>query len=81
MLSATDSVLVSVLTSALVDAPLYRLKVEPNPANGLKATSQVMVDKIVAMPRQKCGRAIGRLDQASLIALNAMLSLVIGFAD
>jgi mRNA interferase MazF len=80
-LKATDSVLVALLTSALVEAPLYRLQIEPNPANGLKATSQVMVDKIVAMPREKCGRAIGRIDETALIALNHMLSVVIGLAD
>ena len=40
-----------------------------------------MVDKIVAMPREKCGRVIGRIDESALIALNAMLSIVIGLVD
>jgi mRNA interferase MazF len=80
-LKATDSVLVALVTSALVDAPLYRLHIEPSPANGLKATSQVMVDKIVAMPRRKCGQRIGRLDETAMIALNAMLAVVVGLAD
>jgi mRNA interferase MazF len=80
-LRATDSVLVALLTSALADAPLYRLPIEPNAANGLKAPSQVMVDKIVAMPREKCGAAIGRIDESALIALNHLLSVVIGLAD
>ena len=69
------------MTSALADAPLYRLQIEPNAANGLKAPSQVMVDKIVAMPREKCGEAIGRIEETALIALNHMLSVVIGIAD
>ena len=60
-LTATESVLVALLTSALVNAPLYRLTIEPSDANGLKAPSQVMIDKIVAIPRKKCGRVIGRL--------------------
>ena len=80
-LKATDSVLVALLTSVLVDAPLYRHQIEPSDANGLKATSQVMVDKIIAMPREKCGPAIGRIDETTRIALNAMLSVVIGLAD
>jgi len=80
-LKATDSVLVALLTSALVDAPLYRLHIEPTDANGLRVPSQVMVDKIVAMPREKCGEAIGRIDETALIALNHMLSVVIGIAD
>ena len=80
-LKATDSVLVALLTSVLVDAPLYRLQIEPSDANGRKATSQVMVDKIIAMPREKCGRIIGRIEETALIALNHMLSVVIGLAD
>ena len=80
-LMAADSVLVALLTSVLVDAPLYRLQIEPSDANGLKATSQVMVDKIIAMPREKCGRIIGRIEETALIALNHMLSVVIGLAD
>lgn len=80
-LKATDSVLVALLTSALADAPLYRLQIEPGAANGLKAPSQVMVDKIVAMPREKCGAVIGKIDQSEMIALNHLLSVVIGLAD
>ncbi len=80
-LKATDSVLVSLLTSAIVDAPFYRLPIEPDGANGLKAPSQVMVDKIIAMPREKCGSVIGRINESELIALNHMLSVVIGIAD
>jgi mRNA interferase MazF len=72
---------VALLTSVLADAPLYRLQIEPSEANGLKAPSQVMVDKIVAMPREKCGRVIGRIEETELIALNHMLSVVIGLAD
>ena len=81
MFKATDRVLVALSTTTLADAPLYRLQIEPSDANGLKAPSQVMVDKILAMPREKCGPVIGRIDESALIALNAMLSVVIGLAD
>jgi len=80
-LTATDSVLVALLTSTVADAPLYRLTIEPNDANGLKAPSQVMVDKILALPRAKCGKVIGRINESELIALNHMLSVIIGIAD
>jgi mRNA interferase MazF len=80
-LDGADSVLVALITSALVDAPLYRLLIEPDAANGLTAPSQVMVDKIVALPRAKCGRVVGRWGDASLIALNHMVSVMIGLAD
>ena len=71
-LTATDSVLVAHLTRALVDAPLCRLTIEPSDVNGLRAPSQVMNDKIVAIPRVKCGRVIGRLNESERIALNHM---------
>ena len=80
-LTATDSVLVALLTSALVNAPLYRLTIEPSEANGLKAPSQIMIDKIVAIPREKCGRVIGRLNESERIALNHMLAVAVGIAD
>jgi mRNA interferase MazF len=80
-LKATDSVLLSLLTSVLVEAPLYRLQIEPSEAGGLKTPSQVMIDKIIAVPREKCGVVIGRINDNELIALNHMLSLVIGLAD
>ena len=80
-LTATESVLVALLTSALVKAPLYRLTIEPAEVNGLKAPSQIMIDKIVAIPREKCGKVIGRLNESDRIALNHMLAVVIGIAD
>jgi mRNA interferase MazF len=80
-LQGTDSVLVSLMTSTIVDAPLFRLLIEPSETNGLKLPSQVMVDKIIAMPREKCGPIIGRIDEPALIALNHMLSVMIGIAD
>jgi len=80
-LTSTDSVLVALLTSDLFKAPLYRLAIEPSDMNGLKAPSQIMIDKIVAVPREKCGRVIGRLNERERIALNHMLAVVVGIAD
>ena len=77
----TDSVLVALMTSAVFNAPIYRLTVEATPETGLKVPSQVMVEKILAIPRDKCGAKIGCLDDTTLIALNHMLSVVIGVAD
>lgn len=80
-LNTADSVLVALLTSAIADAPLYRLTVEPTDGNGLKVVSQVMADKILAYPRAKCGPVIGRLSGADMLALSNMLSVMIGLAD
>ena len=73
-LTATDSVRVALLTSEFVDAPLYRLTIEASDANGLKAASQV------AIPREKCGRVIGRPNESERIALNQMLAVAVGIA-
>ena len=81
VLNAADSVLVALFTSAVADAPLYRLTIEPAATNGLKAVSQVMVDKVLAYPRAKCGAAIGHLSGTDMIVLNSMLSVMIGLAD
>ncbi len=80
-LRATDSILVSLLTSKIVDAPIYRLSLKPTSQNGLKLESQIMVDKILALPRDKCGAVIGKIDKASIVALNNLLAVVIGLAD
>ena len=80
-LRSMDSVLVSLITSKVVDAPLFRLSLEPDEQNDLKQRSQVMVDKIIAIARAKCGPVIGCLDARNLIALNHMLAVVVGIAD
>lgn len=80
-LHAADSVLVVLLTSTMADAPLYRLTIEPTADNGLQVASQVMVDKVMAYPRAKCGPVIGHLSPADMLALNTMLSVMIGLAD
>lgn len=80
-LGETDSVLVCLLTSTLRDAPLYRLTLNPSADNGLQETSQIMLDKITAVRRDKCGKVIGCLDDEAKLTLNRSLLLVVGIAD
>ena len=80
-LNAVDSVLVALFTSAITDAPFYRLTIEPTATNGLKTVSQVMVDKILAYPRAKCGPVIGHLSATDMLVLTSMLSVMLGLAD
>ena len=80
-LKSTNSVLVSLFTSALADTPLFRLLIEPSETNGLTVPSQIMVDKIIAIPRDKCGAVIGSIDEGAIIALNHMLAVIVGIAD
>jgi len=68
------------ITGTLLDAPLVRVDVEPNSQNGLAKQSQVMVDKPQTPPRSKVGAVFGRLDDATMLAVNRTLALFLGLA-
>jgi mRNA interferase MazF len=80
-LGETDSVLLCLMTTMARDAPFYRIAVNATPQTGLHQMSQIMVDKIVTVRREKCGSAFGRLDKPTLLVLNRTLALVTGIAD
>jgi mRNA interferase MazF len=75
------SIIVCLVTSDRVDAPLFRIPLEPGPATGLKARSQVMVDKVVALGRHRLSAPIGKVDDETLLAINRALALVLGLVD
>ena len=60
------SVTVCPMTSDVIDAPLFRVTLPPGARTGLQAPSQVMVDKVVSVPRSAIGRRIGGSDPAEL---------------
>lgn len=76
-----SSVVVCQLTSDIVNAPDFRVMVEPSDKNGLRAISQIMADKPVTVRRGRLGRSIGRLDDRDLQRLNIALAFVLGLAD
>ena len=80
-LTESESVLVCLITSTVRDAPQYRLDLPANKASGLRAPSQVMVDKIMAVRRDRCGPVIGQLERAQQLALGRLLAFAIGLAD
>ena len=69
------------VTSAVADAPAFRVTVDPSTGNGLRARSQVMADEPVTVKRERIGRQIGRLGADEMARLNAALALVMGLAD
>jgi mRNA interferase MazF len=75
---ATASVTVCAFTTALVDAPLLRLPVEPSASNGLRLPSHLMVDKLTTIPKSKVGSRIGSLDPEDLVRLNQALVVFLG---
>ena len=60
------SVTICPITSDCVDAPLFRLTLPPGPRTGLKGVSQVMVDKVVSVPRAAIREEIGQCDTREL---------------
>lgn len=67
------SVTVCPITSACVDAPLLRVSVPPGDRTGLQSASQVMVDKVVSVPRSRIVRAVGRCDDDAVTAVDDAL--------
>ena len=81
LLPPTKSVLICPFSTTLREVPLIRLGVDANAETGLRRPSQIMVEKITAIRRDRVGPRIGRLDKATLTALDQILAFVIGIAD
>jgi mRNA interferase MazF len=81
-LPPTESTPVCLITSTLLDDATFRRQpIEASPSTGLRAPSQIMVDKIFAVRRSNCGPSIGVLDKAAMRTLDRKMALVIGLAD
>jgi len=75
------SIMLCLLTSELVDAPLFRIDVAPSPVNGLQKPSQIMADKIMTVRRERIGKRIGCLEKRVMKELERALVFVLGLAD
>jgi mRNA interferase MazF len=72
------SVTVLPITSHLVEAPLLRIEIGPE--SGLKQVSQIQIDKAQTPRRERIGAIIGRVDRATLAAVNRALAVFLGLA-
>ena len=77
---ATSSITVCPFTTDSTSAPLFRLPVEPNERNGLRAPCRVMVDKIVTVPKGKVRDRIGSLGDEDVLRLNRAVLVFLGLA-
>jgi mRNA interferase MazF len=68
-----QSVTICPITSDSVDAPLFRITLPPGARTGLRTTSQIMIDKIVSVPRSAVGDQLGSCDDAELAAVDEAL--------
>ena len=76
----TDSITICAFTTEPAEAPLFRLRVEPNEHNGLRGTCRLMVDKITTVPKAKIGARIGSLDAEEILRLNQAIVVLLGLA-
>lgn len=72
------SVTICPITSDCVDAPLFRLNLPPGSRTGLKKVSQVMIDKIVSVPRGAISAEIGECDAGEVEAADQGLRRWLG---
>lgn len=75
-----DSVTILLVTSKLVEAPLFRISIEPDDENHLTKPSFVMVDKIMTIRREKTGNVFGHVDETTLRRIESSLAVFLGIA-
>lgn len=78
---ATDSITVCAFTTDPTEAPLFRLRIDPDEVNGLREPCSLMVDKITTVPRSKLGERIGRLSDEEMLRLGRATLVFLGLAD
>jgi mRNA interferase MazF len=77
---ATDSVTVCAFTTDPTDAPLIRLSIESTPLNGLRESSQLIVDKLTTVQRSRLGTRVGRLSDEDMVRLGRAVIVFLGLA-
>ena len=75
-----QSVTVVPLTSDALSLEVFRVRLEPSEQNGLRLTSQVMIDKIATLPRGKTGNLIGHVSDEDMALVDRALATFLGFA-
>jgi len=73
-----QSITICPITSDCIDAPLFRIPLPPGEHTGLRSVSQIMVDKLVSVPRSAIAAEIGRCNTAELEAAEDALRLWLG---
>jgi mRNA interferase MazF len=75
-----SSITIMPLTSTIINAPLFRITLDPSRQNGLNRVSQIMVDKVLTLPREKIGKRVGHLGNTLMIRVERALSVWLGMS-
>ena len=76
----TTTVLVCPISSEVADRLPVRPNIEPRAENWLRLRSQIMTDKLLALPRSHVRQVIGAIDSDTDSRLDIALLLVLGLA-
>ena len=72
------SVTVLPVTTELRPIETFRIAVRPSQKNGLRMSSQIMVDKAHTIPRDKAGAPFGELETRTLREVGRSLAVFLG---
>jgi len=75
------TVVILLLTSDLRELPICRVDIKPTAENGLTKHSQVMVDKIITVLREKIGAVVGSVDKKTMFEIDNRLAVLLGIAQ
>lgn len=78
--SAHPTVTVIPITSTLFDMPLLRFTLEPSKENGLRKKSQLTIDKIQTVRREKISKPFGKISNAQLLEVERLMTVFLGMA-
>ena len=82
LFAGLQSVTVCPLTSDLrEDAPYLRFSSEPNELNGLRQTSQIVIDKITTLPLSRVSGKIGVCDDNTMLQVTRALAVFLGVGE
>jgi mRNA interferase MazF len=73
-----SSIAVCLVTSTSSEGPVLRISIDPALGSGLRVHSQIMVDKIIALKRERIRETIGRIDAATAQRLDRALAVFLG---
>jgi mRNA interferase MazF len=79
LLTETDSVVTCLFTTHNNTAIPSRLAFAATVGNGLLEDSDLMADKVMAIPRNKLGKRLGSIRAADMARVEDALLLVLGF--
>jgi mRNA interferase MazF len=75
------SVTILPLSSDLRETPIFRVRLFPDETNGLRAPSDVMIDKIHTVARDKLREKFGAIANEQLIEIERAVAVWLGIAD